>query len=703
MGPTVLLLCLASVLTSSSAEVFNTVRKVKAAIYEEQKYQGGLYKLLNRTGPIGSSGPEHRVKAPLYLLQDINTRLTADRTVLVPSQLAQPYLALLQADASARAHVRMVLVYPDALPAQESGESTFPMGAEYAPYGDQPGAGAWPWNPAGSGTVHGYLGGIPVFKLSGTLAADVEWRARYNMQNDFKQGLHWAEGWLYMNAEDEPGSANSTACLTSGTCSAIGGFSVWAAVPPLPYNETTKEPMRSGKPVTLVVSNVDANGLFHDDIQAASTLTGVVAMLTALDILRSANASANYTRQLVFAAITGDPWNYMGSRRLSWDIERGTTYTAGLNWTDIDQVVEIGPLGRAYSEATNSTSLFLHTQPSGEKWGDATQLRQAFMDAANSTTEVKISADPASRSNPGLPPSSLYSFLRAKPSLSGLYISEFDSQYINPYYASSYDNASYVAVQPITHTAIVLARMLHKAALGPDGSGIAPPDLQVDMARAAQVVVSLVQCMMLPDPGMSCATARDLLNPDYQVTDSVVSYAVKNYVGVLQLIHPDPQEPFYKKTVSRFLWNLMGRFAAVGEQGDACAFQANQCPAGWECIGWKGSNKKNAALMGRCWRTTVRYAPSLTTALDFIPNANGAARFYFSNASADWDKALGWPQDPMWTESYWPVGVPFIQVMLQEDPRTEKIVLAVGLSITAVTAAVAWWARTSFEKHLKRL
>ena len=43
-------------------------------------------------------------------------------------------------------------------------------------------------------------------------------------------------------------------------------------------------------------------------------------------------------RQLVFAAITGDPWNYMGSRRLSWDIERGTTYTAGLNWTDIDQV-----------------------------------------------------------------------------------------------------------------------------------------------------------------------------------------------------------------------------------------------------------------------------------------------------------------------------------------------------------------------------
>lgn len=54
-----------------------------------------------------------------------------------------------------------------------------------------------------------------------------------------------------------------------------------------------------------------------------------------------------------------------------------------------------------------------------------------------------------------------------------------------------------------------------------------------------------------PDPSLLSNTVVTLLYR--QVTDSVVSYAVKNYVGVLQLIHPDPQEPFYKKTVSRLV------------------------------------------------------------------------------------------------------------------------------------------------------
>jgi nicastrin len=44
----------------------------------------------------------------------------------------------------------------------------------------------------------------------------------------------------------------------------------------------------------------------------------------------------------VFAALAGEPWGYMGSKRLLWDMSRGRVFTAGLNLTDIDQVgVEI--------------------------------------------------------------------------------------------------------------------------------------------------------------------------------------------------------------------------------------------------------------------------------------------------------------------------------------------------------------------------
>lgn len=37
------------------------------------------------------------------------------------------------------------------------------------------------------------------------------------------------------------------------------------------------------------------------------------------------------------------------------------------------------------------------------------------------------------------------------------------------------------------------------------------------MLRVTSVVVSLAQCLLMDDPGMSCATATNLLNPDFQV------------------------------------------------------------------------------------------------------------------------------------------------------------------------------------------
>lgn len=40
--------------------------------------------------------------------------------------------------------------------------------------------------------------------------------------------------------------------------------------------------------------------------------------------------------------------------------------------------------------------------------------------------EARVNLQPASASNPGLPPSSLFSFLRAKPSIAGVLVNEFD-------------------------------------------------------------------------------------------------------------------------------------------------------------------------------------------------------------------------------------------------------------------------------------
>lgn len=94
--------------------------------------------------------------------------------------------------------------------------------------------------------------------------------------------------------------------------------------------------------------------------------------------------------------------------------------------------------------------------------------------------QVRLSR--ASGSNPGVPPSSLFSFLRAKPSLAGAVLADFDTAYVNRYADSRFDNGSNVDAGSVAAAAGVAAQALHQLATG---SGA--PQLQVDL-RASPVL-----------------------------------------------------------------------------------------------------------------------------------------------------------------------------------------------------------------------
>ncbi len=51
----------------------------------------------------------------------------------------------------------------------------------------------------------------------------------------------------------------------------------------------------------------------------------------------------------MFAGLAGEVWNYMGSKRLVWDLNGtatgGNTFTQGLNLSSIDQVRRNWPSG----------------------------------------------------------------------------------------------------------------------------------------------------------------------------------------------------------------------------------------------------------------------------------------------------------------------------------------------------------------------
>ena len=76
----------------------------------------------------------------------------------------------------------------------------------------------------------------------------------------------------------------------------------------------------------------------------------------------------------------------------------------------------------------------------------------------------------ANSANPGLPPSSLASFLQAKASLIGGLIAEFDSQYTNPFFANPNDTLEGVDYGGIAAVAMLLAQTLHSLASSSGGT-----------------------------------------------------------------------------------------------------------------------------------------------------------------------------------------------------------------------------------------
>jgi len=71
---------------------------------------------------------------------------------------------------------------------------------------------------------------------------------------------------------------------------------------------------------------------------ANAPLSGLVALLGAMHALKAAGASSTYTKRVVFLAVAGEPWGYMGSRRFLYEAATGSNATAGLDLPLIEKV-----------------------------------------------------------------------------------------------------------------------------------------------------------------------------------------------------------------------------------------------------------------------------------------------------------------------------------------------------------------------------
>ncbi len=62
-------------------------------------------------------------------------------------------------------------------------------------------------------------------------------------------------------------------------------------------------------------------------------------MLAAAEALGNSSYADVYRKRIVFAAFSGEPWGYMGSKRFLWELHNGENSTIGLSLDRIEQAL----------------------------------------------------------------------------------------------------------------------------------------------------------------------------------------------------------------------------------------------------------------------------------------------------------------------------------------------------------------------------
>ncbi|KAG0450445.1 hypothetical protein HPP92_026765 [Vanilla planifolia] len=326
-----------------------------------------------------------------------------------------------------------------------SPDRKFPL-AEFAPHQNL----SFAWNPIGSGIMwnrHNF----PVFLLpneSVQLLQEMAWKNEKNLNG---HPSYVAEFDMVMQTTKIE-TRNSASCLKEQSCLPLGGYSVWSALPPI--SAPSFDPPKS---ILLVIASMDSASFFRDlSLGADSPMSGLIALLAAVDALSHVNDLSELRKQLVFAAFTGEAWGYLGSRRFLFELDMGTDSVKNLKSEMIEQVLEIGSVGKGIHQG--ATTFFAH---SDKDTSSTKEILDALQKASVSLGLDDVKVKKADTSNPGVPPSSLMPFLRKNYSIAAVALEDFDTSFTNKFYHSHLDNALNINSSSIAAAAILVARALY--------------------------------------------------------------------------------------------------------------------------------------------------------------------------------------------------------------------------------------------------
>lgn len=413
---------------------------------------------------------------------------------------------------------------------------------------------------------------------------------------------------------------------------------------------------------------MDSASFFRDrSLGADSPLSGLISLLAAVDALSHVNVH-ELKKQLVFVAFTGEAWGYLGSRRFIAEMDLGTDATKGLNSTLIEQILEVGSVGKGLG--VEATTFFAHTEKDSML---STQIVRAMEHASNSFQTEKIAIKRANSLNPGVPPSSLMTFLGKNSSTTGVVLEDFDTEFTNKFFDSHFDGPENIKSSSVVAAASLIARTLYI---------LVKDDLEMDFSllNSIKVNVSLVEeligCLLSCEPGLSCELVKNFISPS--------KTCPTHYVGVL-VDSPDSQNPQHVDDTSRFIWNFLADRTRLPGPNVSIGCSGKCENAGEVCIGSDGQRK------GRCVLSTTRYVPAYSTRLRFH---EGLWHVLPANSSDPMGVV-----DPVWTESFWNyIG---FRVYMAQSSKYDHLVLVGGVVITVASYVAVILSRALFMKAMK--
>lgn len=218
-------------------------------------------------------------------------------------------------------------------------------------------------------------------------------------------------------------------------CDPLSDYNVWSMLKPINVSGTLEPDDR----VVVAATQLDSRSFFWNVAPGAeSAVASFVTQLAAAEALHKAPDVTSLPRNVMFVFFQGETFDYIGSSRMVYDMEKGKF---PVQLENIDSFVELRQVA-----LRKSLELWMHTDPMSQKNESVRNQVEHLL----TTLEKSGAAIPGvilrrlSQSQP-LPPSSLQRFLRAR-NISGVVLTDHASVFHNRYYQSVYDTAENINV-----------------------------------------------------------------------------------------------------------------------------------------------------------------------------------------------------------------------------------------------------------------